>query len=388
MGPNLFVRWYRFWAALSSDASTRSSGAPPHVDGGSREGAESRKIRGEEASAVSLRPFGVVMALVLGWVVSCLGQQPSGPATLESLLGDDVPGQRGRLPDAVADKPVGQSQSPQGALVRPKAGVQHPELDKAWGEYDAAVAKANAPLKAAIAKQFENATAKGDLDAAVKWQAALDKFEQAGEAPAQKETKSAVAAAVGEYRQAEDKLGNAYEVVVKALTMEKKIREARAARNEFQSLSSERNAFESSAKPSPKQRPLEQFFVEALVDGDSELCVTPIGIYWRSLGVAKPGRHGGRNEPTFVNGQAWMPQWGQANQERGRDETALLPLAVGDLDLEFEVMAVGQNRGDRGILARSPVGSRREENKLVVTIPDKNIGSVWYTIRFYRTRTR
>lgn len=114
-----------------------------------------------------------------------------------------------------------------------KDGVKHPDLDKAWTDYDAAVAKVTESIKAAIAKQFDAATAKGDLDAAEKWQVIGEKFEKAGELPTDKEAKTAVSAAVADYKKAREELTKVYEAVVKNLTMEKKIAEAKAVRNEM-----------------------------------------------------------------------------------------------------------------------------------------------------------
>jgi hypothetical protein len=321
--------------------------------------------------------FGLTSLMCLN-VSVCLAQQPIGPATLESLLnsGDDQKPATAEA-DAAPKRPAG-------TAARPKDCVQHPDLDKAWANYDAASTKAAEGIRAAINKQFNASAEKGDPDAAKMWQIALEQFEKTGAVPTGREARSAVSAAVLDYKKAKKELTAAYEAVVKALTMEKKIAEAKAVRSELRILSNETIASGSSTKAPVRPRMVDQFVVEALVDGDSELCVTPTGIYWRSLGVAKPGRHGGRNEPTFVNGQPWRPQWGQPNQERGHDETAPLPLAVSDLNIGFEVVAVGRNRGDRGILPRSPVSSRRDSDKFVVTIPDRDFGSVWYTIRFFR----
>ena len=172
-----------------------------------------------------LRTLSLSSALLLLGITACLAQQPTGPATLENLL----------LPDK-AQKPAAAGVGPKrfvGSVVRPQDGVKHPDLDEGWAVYDAAAAKAAESIKAAISKQFEAATAKGDLDAAEKWQATLEKFEKTGELPTEKETKMAVSAAVVEYKKAKDELGKAYEAVVTALTMDKKIAEARAGKEEL-----------------------------------------------------------------------------------------------------------------------------------------------------------
>ncbi len=177
-------------------------------------------------------------SLVLIWLAGsyaclCHGQQDTRHQTLEDLLTADADR------PAVEDKPAVNPEPaeptpvrPSGTLVRPEDDVRHPDLDKAWAEYDAAVAKAAERIKAAIAKQFNAAVAKGDLDTAEKCQAILKKFEKAGEMPTSTEAKAAVNAAVADFKKAKDKLAAAYESVVKGLTMEKKIAEAKAVRDQ------------------------------------------------------------------------------------------------------------------------------------------------------------
>jgi hypothetical protein len=175
-----------------------------------------------------LAAFAVVLAVAL----PCFGQNSLGPATLENLVNADEAKGTGAIPEAEAL--AAGPKRPAGTVTRPTGGAQHPDLDKAWAEYDAVVTKAAEGIKAAIAEQFDAATAKGDLDAAEKWQTALEKFDKAGEVPAEKEIKSAVSSAVADYKKAKEELGTAYESVVRALTMEKKIAEAKAAREELQ----------------------------------------------------------------------------------------------------------------------------------------------------------
>jgi hypothetical protein len=174
----------------------------------------------------------VLLASLTGWnTAACLAQQPIGPATLEGLLNSN----EAKEPAVAAEADAG-PKPPAGTVARPKDGVQHSDLDKAWAEYDVAVGKAAESIKAAINKQFDAATVKGDLDAAEKWQNALDKFEKAGEVPVETETKAAASAAVSDYKKAKEALGNAYEALVKSLTMAKKIAEATAARDEWKGL--------------------------------------------------------------------------------------------------------------------------------------------------------
>lgn len=184
----------------------------------------------------------MVVAVILGAVCvpSALAQQPTGPATLENLLKPDEAPKPPAAPKANAAD-AGPAR-PAGTLVRPKDGVQHPDLDKAWAEYDAAVAKATEGIKAVIAQQFDAATSKGDLDAAEKWQAIGEQFEKKGELPGESATKVAVSAAVADYKRASAALAKAYESVVKSLTIEQKIDEAKAVRDEARTVAKAREA--------------------------------------------------------------------------------------------------------------------------------------------------
>jgi hypothetical protein len=216
-----------------------------------------------------LRAVVVGCAVVLCGFVPCFAQQASGPRTLETLLKDDaaVSAQRPVAIDATA--PAAATPLPsgriQGAVARPKDGVQYPDLDKAWADYDAAVAKATESIKAAIAKQFDAATAKGDLDAAEKWQAALEKFEKAGEVPSGGETKAAVIAAVNNCKKAKETLVKSYEAVVKALTMDKKLGEAKAVRAEGSLLEKSTPDVAARGLPNEGEAPVRQKALAAFI---------------------------------------------------------------------------------------------------------------------------
>lgn len=159
-----------------------------------------------------------------------VAQQPSGAATLEDLSRTDESTKQPVGPKA--DGANAGQKRPAGTLTRPKDGVQHPDLDKAWEEYEAAVFEAAEGIRTAIAKQFDAATEKGDLDAAEKWQAAAEQFEKAGALPNATELKTPVNTAVGDYRKAKDQLVKTYDAVVKALTMDKDIQFAKRVREE------------------------------------------------------------------------------------------------------------------------------------------------------------
>jgi hypothetical protein len=134
---------------------------------------------------------------------------------------------------SLAQQPPRPAGRPQGSLVRPTDAVKHPALDKAWAEHDAAVARAGEAIKAAISEQFDAVTAEGDLEAAEKWEAVKNQFESTGQLPDDSRTDAAVVAAVAEYWEAQGELAKAYAVAIKELTVQKKIAEAKAVREEL-----------------------------------------------------------------------------------------------------------------------------------------------------------
>jgi hypothetical protein len=133
-------------------------------------------------------------------------------------------------------------------------------------------------------------------------------------------------------------------------------------------------------------KPPKEIIVEALIDGDSELWVTSKGIYWKNVGkeTAKPGRHDGKNEPTYVNGKRWMPEWGKPQEERGFDESKSFSMPIGKVNLRFELQAVGTEKGREGIDTRDAVTMSSSGDALVIRIPDHQMDSRWYRFRLYR----
>ena len=209
--------------------------------------------------------FLAAVAVLLGVTCPHFAKAQSDPATLEKLVNS---------PEAQGSPTVPESEDsgpdrPAGTLVRPKDGVQHTDLDKAWAEYHETVSKAADGIKVAIKKQFDVTTAKGDLDAAEKWQAALEKFEKTGEVPLEDETKAAVNATASGYSRAKQGLSKAYEAMTKSLTKEKKITEAKAARAELRMLADTQSSRASVGETTPNkpqkqvpQRPKEIFLAD------------------------------------------------------------------------------------------------------------------------------
>jgi len=125
-----------------------------------------------------------------------------------------------------------------GTVARPKNGVRHPDLDKAWAEYDSIVAKVTEDVSAAINREYQSAVNKGDLDTAEKWERVAKKFSSEGECQLEKELGAIGKKSALKLKSAHTALEKAYDSVVKALTIEKKITQAKAAKSEFAGLAS------------------------------------------------------------------------------------------------------------------------------------------------------
>lgn len=192
---------------------------------------------------MNLRCFGFSSALVLIGFVPCLARQASGPDTLEPPTAQTP---ASTPPTGAA---AGVPKRPAGTAVRPQGGIQHPDLDKAWADYEAAIAKTSGGIKAAIDKQFDTVTAKGDLDAAEKWDAIRRNFETRGSIPDETETKAAVEAAQKSLASSRRELHEAYTELTKTLTQARKLVEAREVANEGRAIAGD--AQPAVAKPDP-----------------------------------------------------------------------------------------------------------------------------------------
>jgi hypothetical protein len=130
----------------------------------------------------------------------------------------------------------------------------------------------------------------------------------------------------------------------------------------------------SAADAEPKK-----FMIEVLIDGPSELRVKKDGIYWINGGNAKPGRHDGQEEPTYVNGKSWRPNWKNARQDRGVDRTATKSLdGIDPAKVKFNLRMVGITRDGNGIEKRDEISVTMIGEELSILIPDSQSGSRWY----------
>jgi len=120
--------------------------------------------------------------------------------------------------------------------------------------------------------------------------------------------------------------------------------------------------------------------VEALVDGPSTLHVRKDGLLWINGGNAKPGLS---KEPTYVDGQPWLPNWGAPERKRGADQTELFPLTLPSIDVKPELVSNMEERGVEGIdTSRRPIEAKKRGQEITILIPDPEPGARWYKIVF------
>ncbi|MDF1814362.1 MAG: hypothetical protein P1V20_19310 [Verrucomicrobiales bacterium] len=125
--------------------------------------------------------------------------------------------------------------------------------------------------------------------------------------------------------------------------------------------------------------------VESLNDGSDEFHVTKHGIKWVNLGAAKAGRHLGRDEPTYINGKPWQPNWDEGQKERGHDISATNRMEMIPELLRYELLAIGNHRGSTDIESRSPTSGHYDvkDDVFIVSIPDNEGSSRWYRFKLF-----
>ncbi len=119
--------------------------------------------------------------------------------------------------------------------------------------------------------------------------------------------------------------------------------------------------------------------IRALIDGSDVVKVRGNTLWYEHRQYAMPGAwvddsdHSG-NEPTFVNGVEWLPQWVGKNSRAYTAAGGLLPA-----DRAVTVMAVGF--GARGAVAVLEQPSEKNDYTLSVLLDDPPGGAEWYEVQ-------
>ena len=181
-------------------------------------------------------------------------------------------------------------------------------LDQAKAAYRRATSSSKASLIAVIDSRITAATDAGDLKTIKSLQQLKESAEADGTISSDV-TDASIVAAKARYNQEiqadNAQIADAYRQTIRDFTKARQIEQADKIQTEFDGLP---ELAQSGAGDAGKSRGA--LLVEANIDGDSELHLTKSGIYWKELGLVKPGMANRNHLPTYVNGKAWLPVWG------------------------------------------------------------------------------
>jgi hypothetical protein len=237
-----------------------------------------------------------------------------------------------------------------------------------------------------LLKVKEGFTSAGDLDSALAVEAELKGEDRPGK-PAR------LAAAKESYHRAVERVaGSLRPAYVRELTALRadltkagKLADAVAVDHELKAQTAAAGApAGTTANPAAKGLPAGALVIEALIDGPSELRVQRDSIHWLNEANAKPGRHNGKKEPTYVNDLPWHPEW-ENPADRGDDKSKPYPLPArfDSNRLDFKLISVSTSRGVAGIEQRDPIKARGVGSDYSVYIPDKLSGARWYKFAIF-----
>lgn len=101
--------------------------------------------------------------------------------------------------------------------------------------------------------------------------------------------------------------------------------------------------------------------IKVQIDTLTEITITKNEIVMKSMGKTKPGMHNGEF-PTYINDTEWNPKW------------------VGSIAKHSLKRKIKIKELKCGVLPLNNVAINNNDDKIVITIPDQEPGSRWYTI--------
>ncbi|WP_010585934.1 LamG-like jellyroll fold domain-containing protein [Schlesneria paludicola] len=128
---------------------------------------------------------------------------------------------------------------------------------------------------------------------------------------------------------------------------------------------------------------MDDFTVEALIDGKSTLMVTPGGMWWEHQQNALPGIPDGDRTSVKVNGRKWIMKW--HTDSDGNSTSEVLPLKIGGLSHDVQLLSLrdrldGPHNPQRGgIEVKSdPLG----HDPIQITFNDSADGAGLFRVHF------
>ncbi|HYF38010.1 MAG TPA: hypothetical protein VD994_22095 [Prosthecobacter sp.] len=126
---------------------------------------------------------------------------------------------------------------------------------------------------------------------------------------------------------------------------------------------------------------VDEITIEAYIDGNTTLHITRDGLHWQTDGnVAKPGLHNKSFYPTYINGNAWIPQW-KAQATRGTDTSDTYPITTAAPQLKLEHIATSRDRSAPHEPGRALPKEAFTKNEFTVLIADPESGARWQKFR-------
>jgi hypothetical protein len=140
--------------------------------------------------------------------------------TLDNVLRQADPPVRPTAPSESSGRkePKPEYVRPSGTYVRPTDGSKDPELDKAWGTYDAAIKTATAALRAKMNEKYMAARTAAKIDDVTRYNELLEDLDKKGKLPSDdKSLSAALSVTRNAYDDAATDLEKAYRAVVERL---------------------------------------------------------------------------------------------------------------------------------------------------------------------------
>lgn len=147
----------------------------------------------------------------------------------------------------------------------------------------------------------------------------------------------------------------------------------------FRSFRTDGSAITGSGGPQPlllSNSSLRRLIIKTFIDGKSVLKVQGNKLWWEHQKDSLPGKWDGRNEPTAINDQNWLPKWEGNKSQPFVCTSPFIPSIAREVRLH-KIKA-------RGIATVLEQPTANNANTLVVLFDDsKPTGADWYTIELY-----
>lgn len=133
-----------------------------------------------------------------------------------------------------------------------------------------------------------------------------------------------------------------------------------------------------------------ELHVKAFIDGNSILFIKGDKVWWQNIGGCKPGKWSPdngpgnpaqSNEPTYINGNSWIPEWSNSAKMGGKDESK--PFTVYGLNLSPSISKIFISTKEARCkveIKKMPNPKNPSDTSIGVVFNDPEQGAAWYDI--------